>query len=248
MFRLTKKLFRVPAKIGDMLAEFWISLSRERIIVLGDSHAKVFRHINATRKFRQYFDPMVVFGATAMGMVNPNSKTDCLKKFRVHLERFRKNHPVIILLGEVDTGFVIWYRARKKGLSVESQFERSLENYFSFVRELVGQNRTRICLMSAPLPTIQDNRAEFGEIANLRNEVNVSLAERTGLTLRYNSKIREFCESNGLLFLDLDQKLLGDGGVISSKFLNENPLDHHCDHAEYSAIIVDGLQQLGFIA
>ncbi len=224
------------------------SFGKEVVYVLGDSHAKVFHYINDNRDLdKVYFDVLSVGGATAMGMVNPNSKTNALKLFSNKMERADRNKPVIIMLGEVDTGFLIWFRALKKGLSVDSQMDLSLTNYFKFVDLLKERGFKKIYLLSAPLPTIPDNHAKYGEIARLRKEVTASLDERTQLTLKYNESLRNHAKQNNLEFIDLDKYLLGDKGVIKKSYLNENPLDHHCDHRPYSKSIIEELYNLSVI-
>lgn len=238
---------RVIRRVKQLVKKTLVNLRYERVFVLGDSHAHVFKFINNHSSLKQFFDVMVVGGATAMGMVNPNSKTDCLNLFRGKLKGVKKHQKILILLGEVDTGFVIWYRALKHGLSVESQFERSLENYFEFVRDLLAKGYTNICLMSAPLPTIKDNHGKHGEIANLRSEVKNSIEERTDLTLEYNKRLAEFATQNDIQFLGLDTDLLGKNGIIDSRYLNSDPLDHHCDHKFYSEMIVKRLADMDWV-
>ena len=84
------------------------------ILVLGDSHSNVF---NLSKK-----DFLVEFigGATAQGSVNPNSKTNSLNIFTEKLKTLdlSKISNVIIMLGEVDCGFVIWYRHKKHNISI----------------------------------------------------------------------------------------------------------------------------------
>jgi len=96
---------------------------------------------------------------------------------------------------------------------------------------------------------LRKNLRMFGSIEpNLEKSLKATLAERTELTLNYNRRIREFCGTHNLLFLDLDDQLLGEDGVISGAFLNKDPLDHHCDHRAYSKIIVAELRKLGIVA
>ena len=59
-----------------------------RILVLGDSHSLVFSHCNKMQKIVQ-FTVVSVNGATAQGVVNPNSRTDALNHFRKTLKEIK---------------------------------------------------------------------------------------------------------------------------------------------------------------
>jgi len=82
----------------------------DEILVLGDSHAKVFSNRLFKSSFPTYFFNIVkVAGATVSGLKNPNPKTQALPIF-LHGIKNSKAATTIILIGEVDTGFVIWHR------------------------------------------------------------------------------------------------------------------------------------------
>ena len=72
----------------------------KNIIVCGDSHTGVFRFMNNKQK-NIHFDVCEVGGATAQGMVNPNSKTNALPIFINKIKK-KKADKIIIMLGEVD--------------------------------------------------------------------------------------------------------------------------------------------------
>jgi hypothetical protein len=76
---------------------------------MGDSHASVFHWIKKHDMLLNYCIQRIVIvpGATAQGMVNPNTKTNALRIFHESLNEFPHNLTVTLLLGEVDTGFVV---------------------------------------------------------------------------------------------------------------------------------------------
>jgi O-antigen/teichoic acid export membrane protein len=212
--------------------------SRKTVFVFGDSHTDVFSHINAMGlSNRLYFEVTSVAGATAQGMVNPNSQTNSLRIFETRIEAITdKRASLIFLLGEVDTGFVIWYRSEKYNQPVETQLERSITNYFQFLARVQSKGFRRIFIMSAPLPTIRDNQY-LGDIANLRKEIKATLAERTRLTLLYNAKLCELSAAKGFIFGDFDTELLDpETGFIKTIYLNRDPKNHHLDIDRYAAI------------
>ena len=70
---------------------------------------------------------------------------------------------VITLLGEVDTGFVIWYWAQKHSSSLAQSLKRAAKTYCRFI-DKIAKKHSVICL-SAPLPTISDDN-DWGGVAN----------------------------------------------------------------------------------
>jgi len=164
--------------------------ANESILVLGDSHAGVFGYW----RFRYYFwrKKMImchVQGATASGLQNPSSKTQAAEIFQQALKEESYDR-VFLQLGEVDTGFVIWYRSNKYNVPVEEMFKQAVEQYEKLI--LAAKERTPVVVFSTPLPTISDDNI-WGEVANLRKDVKASQLERTTLTLKFNKAIEEFC-------------------------------------------------------
>lgn len=128
---------------------------KPKLLFIGDSHARVFEYIKKKSFLNYYLNIIWVGGATAQGMVNPNSKTNALQIFQEKIKNNTYKH-IFIQLGEVDCGFVIWYRAKKYSETIEFQMERSLKNYFSFVKWLMENKCKSIILTGAILPTIKD--------------------------------------------------------------------------------------------
>lgn len=180
-----------------------------------------------------------------MGLANPRSKTNALHVFSNYIEGVQKDESVLFCLGEVDCGFVIWYRALKNNMSVEDQFELSIRNYQNLIMR--AANRTSsILVLSTPLPTIFDGH-EWGEVAHARSDVKASIRERTDLSLRYNRALQDFTLKHGFTYIDLQRHTLDlDSTLISRKFLNSNPLDHHLDPVKIAPVIRQELKSLNF--
>jgi hypothetical protein len=212
------------------------ALNRRRIIALGDSHIEVIDRYVSTR-VKALFDVVSIPGATAQGLVNPNSSTDSLRVFETRLARAHRWQTILLELGEVDCGFVIWYRAEKKGVTIEEQVEVSLGNYLRFIDRQVARG-FEVWVMSAPLPTIGDTQ-DWGEVANLRREVAASQVERTALTMRYNSRLEQYCLERRVRFIDVSSEQFdGTTGIIKAQFLHTNRLDHHLDDRAWGDAIV----------
>ena len=216
-------------------------LLREEILVLGDSHTSIFKQKEIRRSFpKSFFNVINVGGATASGLHNPNSKTQAYQKFREALAD-TKARRIIVMLGEVDTGFIIWYRANKYNEPVEAVMEKTLRNYTDFLLEVQSHPASVLCI-STPLPTIKDGTT-WGEVATARKEVTASQLERTALTLRFNTAVETFCQSHGIAFINLDEKSLGPDGTVDPGLLNPNPNDHHYEPRAYARILLGPLQE-----
>lgn len=213
----------------------------ERALVLGDSHAWVFYYWQFDLKFpRLVFDICQVPGATASGLENPNSKTQAGPKF----EQAIRKHPAqvyILLLGEVDTGFVIWYRAQKYQASVDEMLSLAVDRYGNFIRKL--RSLGKVIVVSAPLPTIPDEN-QCGEVANLRKEIRATQRERIQLTLEFNRRVAQACAVEDASFVDLDPFSLDERGLVKRELLNADPCDHHYNPLAYARLLVEKLQPL----
>ncbi len=247
--RITNTLVNINMfrRIISRLGILTLSEHIKTIHCLGDSHLRYFMWadknqiwLNTRFKFFQ------VPGATAMGMANPNSKTNAMESFVHYISNLDLPEILLFSLGEVDCGFVIWYRAEKYGETVEEQLDRSLNNYFTFVDRVIEMHAPQIIISSVPLPTIQDGQ-DWGEVANLRREISASLRERTELTFLYNKRLKEFCQENGHEFLDFTSDTLDPGtGLIADSFLEKNPLDHHLNAIATGKLVARKLREKGF--
>jgi hypothetical protein len=213
------------------------------ILVLGDSHTPIFSHPSFTKSFPEfYFNVVTVIGATASGLENPNTKTQAYPIFKEALERSAAEK-VIVMLGEVDTGFVIWYRTQKYQESVAAMTDRAINSYSKFLFEVAS--RFNLVCISTPLPTIQDGN-DWGGVANARREVTATQLERTTLTLEFNQKMQAICKQHHISYVMLDDVCVGEDGKVKEALLNRNPNDHHYDPDAYSALLVERLKSTLF--
>ena len=210
------------------------------ILVIGDSHTQVFTHPLFRTEFPEYtFNVINVGGATISGLNNPNSVSQALPIFRKAIKNSNAS-TAIVLLGEVDTGFVIWYRAEQNKVSVSAAMGKAIQNYTQLLMEL--SFLFKVVCISTPLPTIKDGN-DWGDVANLRKEVKASQTQRTELTLVFNQRIKRWCEETGITYILLDPESLGGNGLVKDSFLNTDPNNHHYDAGNYSAMLVRHLKR-----
>lgn len=198
------------------------------VYYLGDSHVRYFKKAAKAGLLAPHeLTGVEVGGATAVGMRNPNSKTDAIGRFRKWINDRSREAIVVFHLGEVDCGYVIWYRADKYDEPVELQMKNSIDAYFEFVDELRELGFRRIVITGATLPTITDDD-QIGEVVIKRSAITATQKERTDLTLEYNRSLREEAARRGLPFVDVDQDVLDPStGVVDDRMRNPNPEDHH---------------------
>jgi hypothetical protein len=209
---------------------------RPHLVGIGDSNIGVVQHAVDYGYLRAAVSTCLVRGATAQGLHNPNSKTDALQIFRDRCDAARSRQILVFMLGEVDCGFVIWYRAEKQGTSIESQVQRSLAGYRDLLDRQVGRG-FRTLVLSVPLPTIRDGQ-DWGEIANARREVKASQRDRTALTLEYNARLQPACEEIGAEFLDVTTPTLDPAtGLVRGEYLNEVLTDHHLHYERHAKLV-----------
>lgn len=202
----------------------------QQVLVLGDSHARVFKYFNQKNGYQKYI-VCEVGGATAQGAVNPNNQTNSLVEFKKQLQEVKKENcsHIAIMLGEVDCGFVIWVRAKRHNISIDEQLNNSVDNLFRFIEEEVLPffKAEQVILLGSVLPTIKDNTAKKF-LKGARSEVENSQQERTELTLRYNQLLLEHAQQKGYHYVDISTETTDPNtNLVAETFLSENTNDHH---------------------
>jgi hypothetical protein len=215
-----------------------LSMARRRhhVLVLGDSHAQVFESWRFALPV--HFDVESVNGATLSGLQNPNSVTRAGSIFEQRLalaaECRRPPVAVIVLLGEVDCGFVIWWSHEQRGLPLDEGLDRAVAGCVLLLER--ARRVAPVIVISAPLPTLGSN-ADFGDDANLRREIKASQEERTALVREFNARVQEASEAIGATYLNLDPMSLGSNGLVSPLLALQNQLDHHYDAVVYGRLL-----------
>jgi hypothetical protein len=215
------------------------------VVVLGDSHAGVFGRIRDQHLLaRTSLRVVTVSGATARGLANPNSTTDALARFDAALRTVPRSRRTLVMLGEVDCGFLCWYLADRDQTTVEAQLEVSWARHRRYLEALLADGRRRVGLASVFPPTVEDYATWTG-LRNERRQVTASLEERTTLTLAYNARLRRWADQHGCAYLDLDPALIDPAtGILRDGFRNPDPTDHHLDPEPLARVVAEGFATL----
>lgn len=236
-------VLEIMSKLKNAIINAVRLLFKQRVLVLGDSHAGVFRNKIFRKKIKRIgFQVLSVGGATVSGLKNPNSVTNAVEKYTAELRKYR-GKIVVVMLGEVDTGFTIWFYAEKHGCNIDESYTRACENYKMFLLGVRAGFETVV--ISAPLPSIEDGDL-LGEVANLRKSIKASQAERIKLTVRFNQEIEVFCLDNDIMYLNLDTDCLNPFGGIRKEYLNHDPKDHHYNQNAFAKLIVSRLVKVPY--
>ena len=201
-----------------------------KILCCGDSHTRIFRYLNK-KQSKLNFLVCEVPGASAQGAVNPNSRTDALNIYKNVVTNVKADK-ILIMLGEVDCGFVIWVRSKKYNISVDEQIEKCVNNLFEFINFILNKTDLKsedIIVTGSILPTISDSTNKI-YLNGARAEVDISQLERTNKTIEYNNMLKDMSQKNGYKYIDITSQLIGVNGLVKDEFLNKNPSDHHLDN------------------
>lgn len=211
----------------------------------GDSHIEAFQAAATSKRLNAPAKFLRVHGATAVGLRHANSKTNAMEIFSKALLPMLPATVPVMHLGEVDCGFLIWWRAEKHQEAVHKQMEESIEAYFSFVDRLLSAGYPTVVITGATVPSILDGQ-NWGDVAHRRRHVKATLRERTELTLRYNRRLESEAASRGLPFIDLSPALLDPcTGHVFDKYRNPNPLDHHLHPERTGALWAEAINRVG---
>ncbi len=212
-------------------------LGRQVVHVLGDSHANVFL---AVRVPRVSFVVTAVGGATALGLLNPGSRSQALTTFSQELDRTPPGRTVVLLIGEVDCGYRLFWLA-EHGRDAEAGFDRAVENVGAFTRRIAERHRPILC--SVPFPTV-DSYPEWAGLELARAQCTASLEERAAMTLRLNGALRRLAASEGWPFLDTEDTFDPVTGRVRPEFVHHNPRNHHYDRRAFADLIAERIPPL----
>ncbi len=194
------------------------------VLVIGDSHVRVFEHA-----WFQFMLPNARFtveyvpGATAIGIINRYSITSAWSRFDTALDEIERDL-VIVNLGEVDTGYSLWRLVETRGDAMSEIFDRAVDNYCEYIGDL--SKRGRVLVLSAPLPTLNDEMARKTRGNAIREQVHANQRQRTELTLQFNARVMAFCAGIGVSYLDSSPSALGANGIVKDSWRRKD-LDHH---------------------
>jgi hypothetical protein len=209
-------------------------ISKRDVFVLGDSHSRIFNSDLLKKK-----TPLInwkvhaVQGATLSGLSNPSSKTGAIQVFNDLIKK-SSGRLMVFQLGEVDTGYVIWYRAERDGVDSSAAAAKALTNYKNLL--LAARAHNDVIVVSAPLPTLEDGNQK-GAVQRIRASLQCSKKQRTELTCWFNKEMENWCNAHQISYINLDSYSVGEDGCVSASLVHENQANHHYDEITYVKLI-----------
>lgn len=203
------------------------------IKVIGDSHTSIFDGYVGDDYI---FDQTRCHGSTARGSINPNTKTNSLAIFKKGLKG-KKGEKIIVQLGEVDCGYLIWYKNKHTGESIELATKKSIDNLFNFIKTEIRPiyEPNEIIVMGVIPPIIEDNTSP-NFLKGKRADADVTLNQRLNLTNTWNKEVLKRCSDLGYLYLDINSEISNKHGKVLEQYKNPDIWNHHL--WEYSTIQV----------
>lgn len=233
---------QIQRRVRDWLRERLYRRAALRVLVIGDSHVRVFEHWRLLWAFpRTRFDVVYVPGGTAYGVANMASATRAYSTFMGALSRHQYDL-VVVNLGEVDTAYTLWRAAERLDKKVADLMLFSVRNYCRFLKNIHGQHP--VVVLSACLPTLADHADSRDEVARVRSTVKASQKERTALALDFNARVARFCKRHGIAYMDCDAAALGANGIVRDEWVNQKRFDHHYAREPYARWLVEELKRL----
>jgi hypothetical protein len=186
---------------------------------IGNSHARVFR-------FQPGMVAHVISAATAHNLAKENSTTNSRKRLFDSLSRVnRRRDAVIMVFGEVDCRFHIYYQYMKneERLTIEELIDHTISNYGKVLIELKDKGFQLYVCGVVPASWREHSTAyPFYGTPDMRSKI----------TRIFNDKLQVFCIENGIRFIDMYEPAADDDGLIKREYklddihLNERIVPH----------------------
>lgn len=228
--------------IGALLRRFVLRGVRRNVLVLGDSHVRVFEHAIFFLAFPDTrLEVVHSKGGSAIGILNPRSTSGARRMFADALDGGDWDL-VMIGLGEVDTAYALWRQAEYHGVPVVKMFERSIAAYLQYLEEL--RSRYPLVVIGATYPTLGEIPETTDPVLAQRKLVHASQRQRTELALEFNRRIGAWCAEHGVPHLDTATEALGPDGLVRETWKVRRRLDHHYAKGPYARWMVRVLRPI----
>jgi len=200
-----------------------------KVLVLGESHAHTFDHMN-TRQKEYKFTTCVAGGASARGINRENSETQSYKKYNAMMNYSTSYDKIIIMLGEVDCAYLAWICSYKYNTHVDVEIEKSYTSLFRFIDEIVvGKFKfcpSKVMVAGSTLTPIKDG-TDRSQIYAGRPNVLANQELINTKIMMYNSQLESMCETRGFTYFDITKHIIGDNKSVKVEYTRPSPYDIH---------------------
>jgi lysophospholipase L1-like esterase len=189
------------------------------IYVVGDSHTAIFKNDPAFQ--------VVEIAGTAHNLINVKSTSNSNQKLQQVIDSIDKNSDLVMLVfGETDCRFHIYYQAQKRGVSISDIINETVFNYGLALHWLRGSGIIPI-VFGIPPPGTYDRF-----VFDTPSKPYASPEILAKIYSEFNSKMKIFCSKRAFAYIDIYSKTVDDKGFLKKEYaadavhlnLNAKPL------------------------
>jgi len=183
------------------------------IHVIGDSHVKPFI-------YKCPFLVEHISQATAHNLVKEHSFTRSAEFLRLFLSKINKKRDIVFLVfGEIDARVHIYLQYGKSGktVSIDTLIDRTVERYGLAITR-IKEDGFAVCVHGIPPAASKEFITALPFAGNAR--------ERSGISRKFNEKLRDFCRSAGVPYVDIQSIASDEKGFIKKFYLAD---EVHCN-------------------
>ncbi|MBM3142182.1 MAG: SGNH/GDSL hydrolase family protein [Chloroflexi bacterium] len=176
------------------------------IHIIGDSHVRPF-------VFKSPFLVHHISQATAYNLTKDNSFSQSKKYLSSFLPRINRERDVLLLIfGEIDARVHIYLQYRKNDgkISIEKIIDATVEKYGETIRRL-RDDGFAVCVHGIP-PAARKNF-----VSNL--PFLGTPEQRSEISSMFSKKLGEFCQQNGIPYIDVQSVSAGENGFIKKEYV-----------------------------
>jgi lysophospholipase L1-like esterase len=203
-----------PLALFNALLRFKARLSDSCIIhVIGDSHVKPFI-------YKCPFLVEHISQATAHNLIKEHSFTRSAEFLQLFLSRINKRRDVVFLVfGEIDARVHIYLQYGKSGkaISLDTLVDRTVERYGLAINR-IKQAGFAVCVHGIPPAASKEFITALPFSGKPR--------ERSGISRRFNEKLKDFCKSIDVPYVDVQSIASNEDGFIKKYYLAD---EVHCN-------------------
>ena len=183
------------------------------IHTIGDSHAKPFI-------FRWPFLVHHISQATAHNLGKDNSMTRSRMYLKLFLSRINRQRDVVLLIfGEIDARVHIYLQYGKSGKikSIDTLLDNTVARYGQVIKGL-KDNGFAVCIHGIP-PAASNDFITALPFAG-------KPWERSEISRKFNNRLKAYCSSIGVLYIDVQSIAADEKGFIKKHYLAD---EVHCN-------------------
>lgn len=221
-----------------------------RWVIVGDSHVRYFRYLqaNRTRFFGEdiYLECHEFGGATAYGLKNTASQSGALQATQKFADGLAEAERVFLYFGEVDCRRAAWKAASVSGKSIEETLAQAADHLEAYLTEHILPRNRQVTLLGAKPQIVQDGDFYKNSLEDDRI-IFKPLEERQAATGYFNGLVQQMAERHSLGYLDIDHVLADEAAreaFFKQVFWHDYSTDTHGNIDYFATLYHERLKHL----